>query len=254
MAGTRMCNIIVASAVVLAATGCCSKYVPKLEPLIKLPKQSQQEDSLGCFWRMLRDFGVKKPHLVKIDPDLSNLTFISFDGSKKIYVFDGNKLKQEIEVDIPTRFRMMDVQLGNKVGIVIVPNQTTEKDLAITAVLVDPKSEGITKIKIDISGLVEKHGGILDPIVIGTDLERGINFSARDSRGEPWRQLYNISVKNGKVTINEINDRVLYSCSCYSEWLVLGVDSRRSTNPFYDTVYEMLDEISGSCEKEGRTL
>lgn len=246
----KLKGVVLGSAVAVAMFGCCERYVPKLEPLQKLTVKEEVYNTLSfrCFWKMLRDDGIT-PHFVNLDikKGIDGFKFLSFDGSDKVFVFRGENHEQNIKLELPKTFRMQGIWLRDNPGFVILSNQSEASGSVAIIVLLDQNGKP-SIFSENIEGLVRENDGILDPILIGYDIERGIYFSGRDKKGKPWGRIYRLLLKEGKITFKEIDDKLFYNCDRYSEWFRFGVDARKTTGSFYNLIIDILDKAGSDCK------
>ena len=76
-----------------------------------------------------------------------------------------------------------------------------------------------------LEALADKHGGMRDPYIGGTDLASGVLLTARGVEGDPWPVIYVISLAGKKIEVDEVPRSEGYKCTCFADWIA-GKDGR----------------------------
>jgi len=69
-----------------------------------------------------------------------------------------------------------------------------------------------------LAALAEKHGGLRDVYVGGTELETGILVSGRSESGKPWSRVYVLTLVESRIEVESISSQKAWGCPYYASW------------------------------------
>ena len=77
----------------------------------------------------------------------------------------------------------------------------------------------VKKSRFDIGWLTDRMGGMTDPLLVGTDMDMGILFLARDRSGSVWDNAFILKMAGGKLEFNPVPLSEASKCSCVVNYM-----------------------------------
>lgn len=162
-----------------------------------------------------------------------NLSALSADYQHSIHLFRDGRYDQGVELDIargeqPHRYALRVADYGNKKMImVLIRDALMDLDgfgMEAPRLALVPYKDGVVgEVKYSqLRELERQQGGMQYPLFVGYDLDGGITFIARDTRGLPWDEGYIITWDGGRLRGRPVAFFELMQCDCVGEWARQG--------------------------------
>jgi hypothetical protein len=170
-----------------------------------------------------------------IDKDTPLLNAISGDYQLQAHIFEDNVFKESISLNsgpvLPYSIFLKLVKSPDGVLLLAAYRDPTEmvEDPAFRKMshpgeprmVVYHRKAGsfVYSDTASLAPLAKKHGGFTAPFLVGTDIELGIIFIARDKGGSIWENAYLIKGREGKIKFDEISLDTASRCKCVERYI-----------------------------------
>jgi hypothetical protein len=225
--------------------GCASLF-----PIVEDPIRIENMDSMGAAKlgfvkgktafeaaeKLMRDkklTGISKTTLIWEKSPL--IGAISADYQLEIHLFENNVYKESISLMsgsiLPYCLSLKLVSSESKIHLLAMyrdpmdlvedPELQRRSPASNPRIMVFTRKDGsfLPSDLADIGGLVKRMGGLTSPIFVGSDMDMGIMFLARDKSGAVWKNAFLVRMEKNKLEFKPISLAEAARCPCMEKYL-----------------------------------
>jgi len=217
----------------VAAQQAMKAEIPGADANVQIDEAALALDGLStesAFTSRLKQLGAT--HIVSTRSFVNEkvVSAVTADRMKAIYLFGEGKFLGKLEVHCdsgrePVRPFVKIIYGKKRFGVLLFAENLALGGKRISQLILVGKGGKKTYINLAMDDLEKSHGGMVDPFVGGDDLETGVIFCARDSKGKAWNTVFVITANEDAVKVETMPRWYALACPCFVEW-VKGRDAR----------------------------
>jgi len=86
-----------------------------------------------------------------------------------------------------------------------------------------PRGGFVAAGSLSLARIMQRHGGMIRPILVGAELDEGILLLARDEHGMVWDKGYLVRSRNGAMALDAMPWAKAMRCSCVQKYSMQGL-------------------------------